>query len=71
MSFPAAMVLSNLTGLRKMLDSQHNKVTELFVIKLIFPQEESEAGYENGWRCKILSAQSLEKRAIKHYPVSR
>lgn len=44
-SFPAGMVLSQ-GFTEEMLDSDNNIVTELFVIKLIYPQDESSAGYE-------------------------
>lgn len=44
-SFPAGMVLSN-GFVEEMLTNTSNKVTESFVIKLIYPQTESQAGYE-------------------------
>lgn len=44
-SFPCGMVVSE--GFTEELqDSQNNMVTETFVIKLIFSQEESQTGYE-------------------------
>lgn len=62
-SFPAGCVLS-LGFTENMLDTAHNVLSESFVIRLIFPQEESLAGYEK-WMT-LLDLVSAEFRKISH-----
>lgn len=62
-SFPAGCVLS-LGFTENILDTSHNLVMESFVIRLIFPQEESLTGYEK-WMT-LLDLVSAEFRKASH-----